>query len=582
MASDCSSPRSQTRPQSIPLQDLSRPLDEIEGEIPTGNIRRVSGRARALLSNRYSSSGMFNTSYERVNEGSPPAHDRTLLNLPRVTTPRNAHQRSYNYEDGEISPVNVGDFQTATATVGLSFTPSSGSLSSPMMEGGSLSRQSTLGVIREGDDISPFTGSASDLVNDNENESYFSPTDDSTPLTDARYLQPISGAQVLNSSEQRHDRQHSAFSFQDRSSPGSRLGDDLPTAEAGLNRSGTRAFHRLSSQSVRSANRLPSLGASPSPLLRAGSIVRKMSQRVVNLSNEPEIVEQSIRRQPSRHARLEEPPSFPAMAEYAHDEPPRAASVEKVSPIMYSKQLHGDLSPPVNPLKGKSLFIFTPNSWIRLHLCEMLVHPITEPVILVLIIIQTILLAVDSAPALAYNQRPKTWGASRINQVMLILFSVYSLELAARIIVSGLMKNAKEYSTVDWSLGFKNAMVEKFRNLLIPHKQPTPTTTVKPTGFEGHQPSVLRSFTGIQALADPPGHSRQQQRIRLARRAFLRHSFNRLDFLAVVSFWVSFILSQLLVEENHHVYVFRMLSCLRILRLLSLTSGTSVKYLIAL
>jgi hypothetical protein len=80
----------------------------------------------------------------------------------------------------------------------------------------------------------------------------------------------------------------------------------------------------------------------------------------------------------------------------------------------------------------------------------------------------------------------------------------------------------------------------------------------------------------MQAQEDQPGHTRQQQRVRLARRAFLRHSFNRLDFLAVVSFWISFGLSIAQIESDRHVYVFRMLSCMRILRLLGLTSGTSV------
>ncbi|GME60181.1 Ion transport [Neofusicoccum parvum] len=44
----------------------------------------------------------------------------------------------------------------------------------------------------------------------------------------------------------------------------------------------------------------------------------------------------------------------------------------------------------------------------------------------------------------------------------------------------------------------------------------------------------------------------------------------------VVSFWISFIIGVFGVEEHNHAYVFRMLSCLRILRLLGLTSGTTV------
>ena len=206
----------------------------------------------------------------------------------------------------------------------------------------------------------------------------------------------------------------------------------------------------------------------------------------------------------------------------------------------------------------------------------MLVHPVTEPVILVLIFIQTILLAVDAGPAIEYGGRPKSWEGSKTNYAMVVLFSFYTLEVLARIIVSGLIINATEYSTVDRRLGRWKAVMDKIQGLFAPHGQPSTSATLNSMGSYTVQPSILRSFTGIQGPANQPGNSRQQQTVRLARRAFLRHSFNRLDFLAVVAFWVYFALAHLLIEQNSHVYVFRMLSCLRILRLLGLTSGTSV------
>ena len=70
----------------------------------------------------------------------------------------------------------------------------------------------------------------------------------------------------------------------------------------------------------------------------------------------------------------------------------------------------------------------------------------------------------------------------------------------------------------------------------------------------------------------------EQQRLHLARRAFLRHGFNRLDFIAVVAFWISFVLGVTGLESKHSVYVFRMLSCLRIIRLLALTKGNLVSW----
>jgi voltage-dependent calcium channel len=58
---------------------------------------------------------------------------------------------------------------------------------------------------------------------------------------------------------------------------------------------------------------------------------------------------------------------------------------------------------------------------------------------------------------------------------------------------------------------------------------------------------------------------------------YLRHSWNRLDFFAVVGFWVSFVLATVGQEHalGHHIGLFRALSVLRAARLLAITSGTT-------
>ncbi|KAH0544388.1 hypothetical protein GP486_008518, partial [Trichoglossum hirsutum] len=144
----------------------------------------------------------------------------------------------------------------------------------------------------------------------------------------------------------------------------------------------------------------------------------------------------------------------------------------------------------------------------------------------------------------------------------------------ARIIVSGFLINAYEYSSIDRQQGFVAVFIQKGRDLFSPQRQPSNKLSSGP--LSPPQPSFFRSLTTLQGSEGQPDHSRRQQRYQLARRAFLRHSFNRLDFLAVVSFWISFVLSATGIEANRHIYVFRMMSCLRITRLLLLTSGTSV------
>lgn len=550
MASDRHfSPHNHARRQSIPLQDLSRPPGpDYESSEGWRSDRTPRRRAGTLLGNRQSFSGRVNTGYERVNEGSPPAPDEEDRGLPHVTTPMNAHQPGREYEDPELSPVNAQNFQAAMGSVGLSFESPEPSRPPPGK------RRSTLNVITEHETMSSSSLPLNN-IDEPDPDNFFSPQDnDRTPLTDTRFLQPISG--MANSQEGFQSLHPSAR----HSRSGSRLGDNLPRMEAGLGRP-------LSTMSSRAMG----AGQSSNPLSRAGTILRKASQRVVNLSNEPDAVDNDSRRQRSiREARMEGPPALPAMQDYAHDErlsPPP----EKAKPVVPKDHWQ----PHPNPLKGKSLCIFSPDNWLRLKLCEMLVHPVTEPIILILIVIQTVLLAVDARSKAKYDLEPRAWQSSGINYGLLGLFVLYTLELIARVIVSGFLKNAEVYSTVDTALGFKAAFTDRIQRFFAPQSQPSSHPATDEAKL---QPSILRSFTAMQLQldSDQPGHSRQQQRIRLARRAFLRHGFNRLDFVAVVSFWITFILSVLMIAQSRHIYVFRMLSCLRILRLLGLTQGTSV------
>ena len=561
MASDHSPPHDHPRRQSIPLQDLSRPPDQSTSDLGGWvHERTPRSRARTLLGNRQSFNGRINTAYERVEDGSPPAHEGAGTDLPHITTPRNSHQPPVFIDDGELSPVNVENFQAAMGSVGLSFDSPGPSRPPPGR------RRSTLQVITEQDNLSAYSLPIGPTSEDLEADTYFSPQEnDRTPLTDTRFLQPISGAPAPPPGL----RAPPPSTGHSRSQ--SRLGDDLPHMEAGLGRP-------TSSLSVKSLS--PS---SASPLSRAGTILRKASQRVVNLSNEPDTIEQELRRQRSiREARMEGPPILPAMVDYAHDErtsPPPEKNRPSISAEEWQPQVEpqpqSQSLPHSNPLKGKSLGVFAPDNWIRLRLCEMLVHPVTEPTILILIVIQTILLAVDAARPEAYNAAPHLWQSSWIDIGLLVLFVIYSVEIVARSIVSGFVKNAKEYSTIDRNKGLRAAFAGRIQSFFAPNGQSSTQTTAKETLPE---PSIIRSFTNVQTQADIRGHSRQQQRMRLARRAFLRHGFNRLDFLAVVSFWISCVLEIVMVQPSRHIYIFQMLSCLRILRLLGLTSGTSVGF----
>jgi Ion transport protein len=61
--------------------------------------------------------------------------------------------------------------------------------------------------------------------------------------------------------------------------------------------------------------------------------------------------------------------------------------------------------------------------------------------------------------------------------------------------------------------------------------------------------------------------------------AYLRHSWNRVDFLSVIGYWVDLILllsHQEIVGDSQRILVFKMLSAIRLLRLLNITNGNKI------
>jgi hypothetical protein len=60
---------------------------------------------------------------------------------------------------------------------------------------------------------------------------------------------------------------------------------------------------------------------------------------------------------------------------------------------------------------------------------------------------------------------------------------------------------------------------------------------------------------------------------------YLRQSWNRIDFLSIMCFWISFGLAAGGVEKGLtlHIGIFRALSVLKVSRLLAVTSGTTVR-----
>ena len=551
-------------PQSIPLQNLSRPPDG-GGHSPRSLGKNVTspfaighGRTPSLLERRR---------YLPVNSDSP-VDTRTDLS---ARTPTNYDHFS-SLEDTQAF---------ANAQIGLSFDNTS-SLSHRPNETPSI-----VTTFADQELTPPPDDGATFLPQDE---------DDLVPLTQNTSLRPaVKKDTSISDSGQRHNRRSKRSSVQflsssaamDRGPRGSYLGDDLPTLNTNATTrtssigSGTM---RSSTEGRRSSERGRSQSPSPSPLARAGSMLRGISERVVNISNDSEMMEQNLRRK-STVRRMRQASTASACRsdvetgsdrpgdEFNHPSPEEEKVIlppENAEPVLH-------LTPPrqANPLQGRSLGVFGPENGLRKWLLEILTHPLTEPIILILIIAQTVLLAVNVAADAQYLQaRSRQWGHSGFDYAILGLFVIYTVEVIARVIVSGFIINPSQYSTLDRSQGFWKGATAKLGSLFAMYDKPEDNLPQRRASMD-FQPSVVRAFTGFPD-EQGPGHSRQKQRVRLARRAFLRHSFNRLDFLAVVSYWISFSMQLGGIDAKHHIYVFNTLSCLRILRLLGLTSGTSI------
>ncbi|EGZ77725.1 hypothetical protein NEUTE2DRAFT_79539 [Neurospora tetrasperma FGSC 2509] len=218
-------------------------------------------------------------------------------------------------------------------------------------------------------------------------------------------------------------------------------------------------------------------------LSRAGSIMRAMSQRVVMISGEGDLIDQQTQRDRSRSPSMERPrtghASGPMLVDTSYPSQIEQNPTEKrpeshhVFPQQHPAFRPRSRNPRNNPLKGKSLGIFSPDNPLRLWLCDLLVNPWAEPLILILIVLQAVLLAVEAAPDVLAdgNGRPERWGSTRIDWAIFVLFVIFTIELIARIIVSGFIINAPEYEEAKNKRRFRERLAEQYRVIFRPQRQ---------------------------------------------------------------------------------------------------------------
>ncbi|KAG8959952.1 calcium channel protein [Tulasnella sp. 419] len=243
-------------------------------------------------------------------------------------------------------------------------------------------------------------------------------------------------------------------------------------------------------------------------------------------------------------------------------------------------------------LPGRTLGVFGPHSTFRRTMYNVLTWTWTEPIILLLIFANAIVLTIQSARSVFANPRPSRYFQSPEDYILFVLFVIFTLEAFARTIVSGFIFYPETRITDIKSISAglkttKSRVQSKFSSTRDPVEKPSShsASSSQPQygGTHMQQSSDQSSSSSwIGSRIGLPRHPFQlaierQQSMSKQSRPYLRHSWNRIDFVAVLSYWIMFALSitGLEARDNRHLYIFRALSVLRVARLLAVTSGTT-------
>ncbi|CCL98380.1 uncharacterized protein FIBRA_00375 [Fibroporia radiculosa] len=396
--------------------------------------------------------------------------------------------------------------------------------------------------------------------------------------------------------------------------------------------------------------------ASPSPFKRTGNTLKLMSR--------------GLQRASTRVVNL---------AGFGLEEHVRLADVDNDSEATLADKTRGDddddddddegqyaVLPDLSrrlPIRGRTLGILGPTSKVRMAMYRLLVYPWTEPLILLLIIFNAVVLTIQSQRSAAlpenYSGEPapvKGYFHQWEDYALFALFCFFTVEAFARICVSGFLLDPEiPISSLLSAFSFsvypdssipaghveprtplsrhtslarsnshrapKHTFTQRLEQLLtnlarpfalrhdvmsLPRQEPTqaPRTPshLRSDTAQSKTPMIERAYakakevhthmrnpthpnilsTALRSdnpdlLALPFRLNIAEARVHTQRNVpYLRHSWSRIDFVAVVSFWISFILATTGVERGrYHIGIFQAMSVLRTARLLTITSGTT-------
>ncbi|KAG0025903.1 calcium channel protein [Podila clonocystis] len=191
------------------------------------------------------------------------------------------------------------------------------------------------------------------------------------------------------------------------------------------------------------------------------------------------------------------------------------------------------------------------------------------------------------------------WGARWTDYGLFVIFILYTIEIGSRVVVSGLILYPKDGEQIRKYFGKpertdnlhdtnptilrKSPNAQKRQSTMAPsatlkqteatlpmHNMPAGRATTiidfavgRQTTFAQHIPTYMDPLIAYKPQFVAPA---------VAQIPFLRHTFNRIDFIAVICYWIDF---SLMVAGVENIYFFKTIAAMRTLRLLNITAGSS-------
>jgi hypothetical protein len=212
---------------------------------------------------------------------------------------------------------------------------------------------------------------------------------------------------------------------------------------------------------------------------------------------------------------------------------------------------------PPRPLKlyGHSLGLFAPFNKVRCHIAKFFLNAWVDHVLASLLLLQTALLSYrqwNPEELNGYVEHGTSWA----DWALVVINVIYTLEIIGKCIAWGMWDDSqmflamnKEYTSFKQILGLK-----RIKNFFLTDA-PDFTLNLKKDALK-----QTMSFNVSTINNDLP-----------IPRAYLRSSWNRVDFVSSVCFWINFFLGINRSNVTYHISLFRALDCLRILRLTTMT-----------